>query len=281
MPIRFREDYADIKAFLGFEVTKILFSQKSPFQKIDILETDTFGRVLLIDNLIMFTEKDEFVYHEMIAHVPLFVHPEPQNILIIGGGDGGTIRECTKHPEVQNIDLVEIDRLVTQACLKYTPKLSEKILNEKVTCYFEDAVEFVKQSNQQYDVIIIDSTDPINVGEGLFTKEFYQNCNKLLTSDGILVAQSESPIWFPKLIKGIADKLNSVFPKVYFYQANIPTYPSGYWSFAFASKKYHPVTDFREKRYQQLNLKLKYYNESLHSSTFNLPTFFSELINEA
>jgi len=281
MPIRFREDYPEVMAFLGFEVRKMLFSRKSPFQKIDVLETDTFGRVLLIDNLVMFTEKDEFVYHEMIAHVPLFVHPDPQNILIIGGGDGGTIRECLKHPEVQKIDLVEIDQLVTQACLKYTPYLSEKILNERVNCYFEDAVEFVKKSNYRYQIIIIDSTDPINVGEGLFTVEFYQNCNKLLTPDGILVAQSESPIWFPKLIKGIAKKLNSVFPKVHFYQANIPTYPSGFWSFAFASKKYHPVTDFRKKRYRELNLKLKYYNDRLHSATFNLPTFFDELINNA
>lgn len=278
MPIRFREDYWEVKAFLGFEVTKTLFSQKSPFQKIDILDTDTFGKVLLIDNLIMFTEKDEFIYHEMIAHVPLFVHPDAQNILIIGGGDGGTIRECLKHPEVHSIDLVEIDQLVAQACLKYTPYLSEKILNEKVTCYFEDAVEFVKQSGHRYDIIIIDSTDPINVGEGLFTNEFYYNCLNLLTDDGILVAQSESPIWTPRIVKGIAQKLKAIFPNVYFYQSNIPTYPSGYWSFAFASKKYHPVTDFREKRYHQLNLKLKYYNDELHSATFNLPTFFRELV---
>ena len=280
MPIRYREDYAGMKGFFGFEVNRVLFSQQSPFQKIDILDTDTFGKVLLIDNLVMFTEKDEFVYHEMIAHVPLFVHPNPKNILIIGGGDGGTIRECLKHSEIQKVDLVEIDQLVTQGCLKYTPYLAERILCEKVSCYFEDAVEFVKQATNQYEVVLVDSTDPINVGEGLFTREFYKNCSNLLTSDGILVAQSESPFWTPNLISGIAKKLKAVFPNVHFYQASIPTYPSGYWSFVFASKKYHPLHDFQVKKYRELNLKLKYYNDALHSATFSLPTFFSELTNE-
>jgi spermidine synthase len=281
MPIRFSEDYPEVKGFFGFEVKKVLYSQKSIYQKIDILDTDKFGKALLIDNLIMFTEKDEFVYHEMIAHVPLFVHPNPRNILIIGGGDGGTIRETLKHPEIQKIDLVEIDSMVTQACLKYAPKLAEKILDEKVNCYFQDAVEFVARSKNQYEIIIIDSTDPINIGEGLFTKEFYQNCFRLLADDGILVAQSESPIWLPKLVRGISAKLKSVFPGVYFYQANIPTYPSGYWSFAFASKKHHPINDFRKTKCRELDLPLKYYNGDLHLATFKLPTFFNELISEA
>lgn len=280
MTIRYREDYAGMRGFFGFEVKRVLFSQQSPFQKIDVLDTDTFGKVLLIDNLVMFTEKDEFVYHEMIAHVPLFVHPDPKSILVVGGGDGGTIRECLKHPEVRNIDLVEIDQLVTQACLKYTPYLSEGILNGRVNCCFEDAVKFVKQSKNRYEVILVDSTDPINVGEGLFTREFYQNCHQLLTGDGVLVAQSESPFWTPGLISGIAKKLRAAFPNVHFYQATIPTYPSGYWSFVFASKKYHPVRNLRAKRYQELNLKLKYYNDALHSAAFNLPTFFRELSSE-
>ena len=281
MPIRFAEEYPNIKASLGFEVKKVIYSEQSPYQKIDILETHSFGKALLLDDMIMFTEKDEFVYHEMIAHVPLFVHPEPKNILIIGGGDGGTVRECLKHPETQKIDLVEIDQMVTQVCLKYTPNISEYLFAEQVNCIFQDAVEFVKKSNTKYDIIVIDSTDPINVGEGLFTPEFYQNCSKLLFDDGILVAQSESPIWLPELIKGIARKLKNTFPDVHFYQANIPTYPSGYWSFAFASKKYHPIKDFREKNYKDLNLSLKYYNSDLHTAAFTLPSFFKELINEA
>lgn len=278
MPIRFAENYPETRAYLGFEVKKVLFSEKSTYQKIDILETYFFGRVLLLDDMIMFTEKDEFVYHEMIAHIPLFVHPGPKSILIIGGGDGGTVRECLKHPEVQKIDLIEIDQRVTQACLKHTPYLSEKLFAEQVNCIFQDAVEFVKQTKNQYDIIIIDSTDPINIGEGLFTSEFYRNCFKLLLDDGILVAQSESPIWLPKLIKRIASKLKKVFPNVHFYQANIPTYPSGYWSFAFASKKYHPIKDFKQKRYIDLNLPLKYYNSDLHSAAFTLPSFFRELL---
>lgn len=280
MSIRFREDYPEVKGFFGFEVQKILFSQRSPYQKIEILDAYSFGRVLLIDGLVMFTDKDEFIYHEMIAHVPLFVHPQPRRILVIGGGDGGTVRECLKHPGVQHIDLVEIDRMVTQACLRYAPNLSQGLLNEKVNCYFQDAVEYVAKRPDQYQIILIDSTDPISVGEGLFTPEFYRNCFRLLTDDGILVAQSESPVWMPRLVQGIARKLKSIYPKVHFYQAHIPTYPSGYWAFAYASKKFHPTKDFQEKRYRELNLALKYYNSEVHLSTFNLPTFFRELIHE-
>jgi spermidine synthase len=281
MPLHFSEVYPEVKSIFESELKKVLYSMQSPYQQIDIIETYSFGKVLLLDGMIMLTEKDEFVYHEMISHVPLFVHPEPKNILIIGGGDGGTVRECLKHPEIQKIDLVEIDQMVTQACLKYTPSLSETLFAEQVSCIFQDAVKFVKKSNNKYDIIIIDSTDPINVGEGLFTLEFYQNCSKILSDDGILVAQSETPIWLPKLTKGIAKKLRATFPGVYFYQANIPTYPSGYWSFAFASKKYNPVKDFNLKNYKELNLPFKYYNCDLHKAAFTLPSFFKELIHEA
>lgn len=281
MPLRFSEEYPEIKGALNFEVKKVLFSSHSEFQKIEIVETESFGRVLIIDDFIMLTERDEFVYHEMIAHTPLFVHPNPERVLIIGGGDGGTVRECCKHDPVKRIDLVDIDRQVTHACLQFMPQVAEKIFSQRVNCFFEDGVEFVRTSRERYEVIIIDSTDPISVGEGLFTSEFYKNCARILTDDGILVAQSESPFWTPELVQSIARKLKSVFPQVLFYQAHIPTYPSGHWVFSFATKKYHPIADYHEDRVLNFPHPMKYYNKEAHRGSFALPTFVGRLIDDA
>ena len=281
MNINFSERYPEMKAAFGFEVDQILFSEQSPFQKIEILQTPGFGKVLIIDGCIMLTERDEFVYHEMIAHPPLFVHPHPEKILIIGGGDGGTARECLRHPSVAQIDLVDIDELVSQACLAHLPAIAGALLSEKVRCRFEDGVAYVKNCPERYDLIIIDSTDPISVGEGLFSREFYQNCHRLLREDGILVNQSESPSWLPKIVKGVHSKLNAIFPRMHFYQAHIPTYPSGHWVFGFASKRCHPVDDFQQDRYRSSGMKFRYYNQALHAGAFAIPTFFQELIDDA
>jgi len=281
MSLRFTEEYPEINGSFSFEVTKVLFNEKSAYQKIMIVDTTHLGKVLLIDDLVMITERDEFVYHEMISHVPLYVHPQPQQVLIIGGGDGGTVRECVRHPSVQSVDLVEIDELVTRACIQHIPSVAGKILSEKVNCHFKDGVQYVKETSQKYDVIIIDSTDPISVGEGLFTREFYQNCFNILREDGILVNQAESPAYLADLVRGIAAKLKAIFPKVFFYQAHIPTYPSGHWLFGFASKKFHPLKDFQEKRYHADHMQFKYYNSDLHFGSFALPTYVRELIDEA
>ena len=280
MAIRFTEEYPEINGAFSFEVTQILFSDRSPYQKIEIVETTHLGRVLLIDNLVMFTERDEYVYHEMIAHVPLYTHPRPEKVLVIGGGDGGTVRECVRHPVVKQVDLVEIDEMVSQACLQYVPSLASKLLSENVNCYFQDGVEYVRHTRETYDVILIDSTDPVSVGEGLFTREFYRNCFNILNEDGLLVAQSEFPPWAPELVRGIAKKLKAIFPRVFFYQAHIPTYPSGHWAFGMGSKKYHPIKDFQAERYQASGLPFRYYNRDVHRGAFALPTFFRELVDE-
>ncbi len=280
MPMRFTEEYPEVGAAFSMNITKILYSGKSQFQKIDVIETTHFGRVLLIDDLVMLTERDEFVYHEMIAHVPLYVHPEPKSVLIIGGGDGGTVRELLKHPEVEQVDLVDIDRMVSEVSLKYIPSVAGKLLSEKVNCQYEDGVAYVKNTDKKYDVIIVDSTDPVSVGEGLFTQEFYQNCYNILKSDGILVNQAESPAYESDIVVSIARKLHSIFSQVYFYQAHIPSYPSGHWLFGFASKSYHPLKDFCEEKYRRHNLKLKYYNSDLHYAAFALPNFVRELVEQ-
>ncbi len=280
MSVTFTEFYPEVDGAFTMQVSKMLYSDRSPYQKIDIVESPQFGRVLLLDDMVMLTERDEFIYHEMIAHVPLFVHPNPRQVLVIGGGDGGTVRELLRHEIVQHVDLVDIDEMVTRACLKYIPTVAGKLLSERVECKFQDGVKYVKETQQRYDIIIVDSTDPDTVGEGLFTRQFYQDCYRILNDDGILVNQSESPAWQPQAMKSIIRKLKSVFDQLYFYQAHIPTYPSGHWAFGFATKKYHPVKNFRKERYRQLNLPFKYYNSDIHRAAFALPTFFREMIDD-
>ncbi|GAB4330523.1 MAG: polyamine aminopropyltransferase [Calditrichia bacterium] len=280
MAIYFSEYYPEAKAALQMEVSRTLFRGQSPFQKIDVVETPGFGRVLLIDDLVMLTEKDEFVYHEMIAHVPLHVHPHPGRVLVIGGGDGGTVREILKHPRVEHVDLVDIDQMVTEVCLEYIPSVASHLKSERVTCRFEDGVAFVKNATEKYDVILVDSTDPISVGEGLFTPEFYRNCFNLLTEQGILVNQAETPFYAPKWVGDIKRKLSDIFPILNFYQAHIPTYPSGHWLFGFASKSLHPVKDFIPDHVDpKLEAELKYYNREIHKAAFALPNFVRRLID--
>jgi len=179
----------------SMKVKNHLYSAKSDFQKIDIIDTYEFGRVLVIDNWTMVTEKDEFIYHEMITHVALATNPNIKNVLVIGAGDGGTVRELTRYNNIVNIDMVEIDKLVVEACIEYLPFTSCKLNDPRVNLYFEDGIKFVKDKKNLYDLIIVDSTDPIGPGEGLFTTEFYTNCFNALTEKGILINQCESPYY--------------------------------------------------------------------------------------
>jgi len=279
MPAIFTEEYPEAKASFSLEISRVLYSEKSPFQKIEILESPFFGKVLVIDDCIMLTEKDEFIYHEMIAHVPLYVHPHPTRVLVIGGGDGGTIREILKHREVDQVVLVDIDKMVSEVCLKYLPKISSQLLSNKVTCLFQDGVHYVKETTEIFDLIIIDSTDPIGVGEGLFTREFYTDCHRILADDGLLINQAESPLYTRKWLMQLSQKLAQVFSHIFFYQANIPTYPSGYWLFGFATKKYHPLRNFNQEKYDKKKLSLKYYNQGIHNAAFVLPNFVREIIH--
>jgi spermidine synthase len=279
MGLFFTEEYPEAKASFSIEISRILFSEKSQFQHIEILESPFFGKILVIDNCIMLTEKDEFIYHEMIAHVPLHVHPRPSKVLVIGGGDGGTIREVTKHQDVDRVVLVDIDQMVSEVCLKYLPKIASKLLSEKVTCLFQDGVAFVKETDEKFDIIIIDSTDPIGVGKGLFTRDFYIDCHRILADDGFLINQAESPFYTRNWLSQVAQKLDQVFSQIFFYQANIPTYPSGYWLFGFASKEYHPTNHFNRKKYEAQKLSLKYYDQEIHRASFMLPKFVRDIIH--
>jgi spermidine synthase len=266
----------------SIKVDRQLYSGKSEFQRIDIFDSREFGRFLTLDGYMMLTEKDEFIYHEMISHVPMAVHPKAKNILVIGGGDGGTVREVLRYPTVEKIDLVEIDELVVEVCKKFLPQTAGALCDPRVNFYFEDGLKFIRHCKNEYDVIIVDSTDPFGPGEGLFTKEFYGNCYKALKEDGIMVNQHESPFYTEDAyaMQRAHKRIVESFPISRVYQVHIPTYPSGHWLFGFASKKYHPVNDLNSVKWNALGLKTRYYNPKLHAGSFYLPNYVEELLKD-
>lgn len=266
----------------SMKVKNHIYSAKSDFQKIDIIDTYEFGRVLVIDNWTMVTEKDEFIYHEMITHVALATNPKIKNLLVIGAGDGGTVRELTRYNNIVNIDMVEIDELVVKASIEYLPFTSNKLNDPRVNLYFEDGIKFVKDKSNLYDLIIIDSTDPFGPGEGLFTNEFYTDCYNSLTENGILINQCESPYYNHNAydMKRSYDKLNNLFSICKAYQYHMPTYPSGHMIFCFASKSLDPIKDLNSEAWNSLGLATKYYNTEIHKGSFALPNYVKEILHK-
>lgn len=279
MDLWFSEFHAkDVK--FSIKVDKQLYSGQSEFQAIDVFESETFGRFLTLDGYMMMTEKDEFIYHEMIVHVPMAVHQHAENILVIGAGDGGVARELSRYKDVVSIDVVEIDEDVVKVCKAYLPQTACGFDDPRVTFYFEDGLKFIRKLDNCYDLIIVDSTDPFGPGEGLFSKEFYGNCFKALREDGIMVNQHESP-FYPEDAKAMQrahKRIVESFPISRVYQAHIPTYSSGHWLFGFASKRYHPIANLRENYWNGLGIETKYYNTKLHQGAFSLPNYAWEIL---
>lgn len=267
---------------LSIKVDRQLYSGKSEFQRIDVFDSPEFGRFLTLDGYMMLTEKDEFIYHEMITHVPMAVHPKVRDVLVIGAGDGGVVRELSKYPEIEHIDLVEIDELVVEVCKKYLPQTACCFDDPRVSIHYEDGLKFVRTKEDKYDLIIVDSTDPFGPGEGLFTREFYGNCFKALHDDGIMVNQHESPFYDEDAVacQRAHKRIVESFPISRVYQAHIPTYPSGHWLFGFASKKYHPLKDLQEARWNLRGLSCQYYTTTLHKGAFYLPAYVEELLKD-
>ncbi|EST11238.1 polyamine aminopropyltransferase [Sporolactobacillus laevolacticus] len=281
MELWFTEEHTDNVTF-SIKVDRQIYSGQSEFQRIDIFDSLEFGRFLTLDGYMMLTEKDEFIYHEMIVHVPMAVLPEVKKVLVIGGGDGGAVRELVRYPNVEQIDLVEIDRQVIEACKTYLPQTAGKLDDPRVAIHYADGLKFVRSKKDEYDLIIVDSTDPFGPGEGLFTKEFYGNCYKALTENGAMVNQHESP-FYPKdavAMQRAHKRIIDSFPISRVYQAHIPTYPSGHWLFGFASKKYHPIENYDAAAWKALGLKTKYYNDKIHVGAFALPNYVKELLEE-
>lgn len=262
-----------------------VFHEKSPYQTVEIFDTFEYGRMLTVDNMVMCSEKDEKAYHEMIIHVPMVVQPKIKDVLVIGGGDGGSVREILKHSQVESITMVEIDEAVVRASRAYLPSLSSGLDDPKLKLIIGDGIEFVKTSNpEQYDLIVVDSSDPVGPSEGLFSQSFYQDVYRCLRPGGLMTAQSESPRFNQRAFIDLNHCLKAIFglEQVHCYLAFIPTYPTGMWSFSFGSKQgAHPVQDFNRDRAAQFaqDHSLQYYNADIHTAAFSLPTFIRTLLN--
>ncbi|HZK12218.1 MAG TPA: polyamine aminopropyltransferase [Atribacterota bacterium] len=257
---------------LRVRITKSLEKIKSEFQEIEVVESESFGKVLLIDGVIMLTESDEFCYHEMITHVPLCVHPKAQKVLVIGGGDGGAIREILKHDNIKEIEICEIDKKVIEVSKRHFPNLGNSFDDPRVKIFCEDGNKFIRKRKNEYDLIVVDSSDPIGPAEVLFRKEFYEAMYQALKDDGIVVTQAESFFYHQKIIKSLFSFIKDIYPISEYYYTLVPTYPSGMIGFTFCSKKYHPIKDFNKTEALRLT-DLKYYNKDIHKAAFDLPTF--------
>ncbi len=270
----------DVK--LSLKINEILHVEQSLYQKIQIFHNETYGNVLVLDGYVQVTERDEFVYHDMITHPAMAVNPEIKRVLIIGGGDGGTAREISRYPSIEKIDMVEIDGSVVKASEKYLPTMADVYQREpRLNLMIQDGLKFVADAQaNSYDLILVDSTDPAGPGEGLFTIEFYENCNRILSDNGILINQHEGAFYEGDIeeMQKAHRKLRKVFPIAKVYGFNTPTYASGYWYFGFASKRLDPVADIQEDKWNEFALKTKYYNIDLHKGAFALPNYVKDIL---
>lgn len=279
MDLWVRERFQD-RTELGYKVSSVLHHSVSEFQEVDVVETVALGRMLFLDGMVMTSERDEFIYHEMIAHIPMLAHPNPKNVLVIGGGDGGTIREVLKHPSVERAVLCEIDGEVIEVSKKYLPSIAGKLDDPKVEIEVRDGAAYIAEHKNTFDVILIDSTDPIGPGEKLFTQEFYTHVLAALTENGIMACQSESPVAVPDECKRINKLLKSVFPYVQPYTACIPSYPGGQWTWSFCSKGLKPLDRVNEPVATELEKTCRYFNRDIHKTVFVLPNYVKAVFSE-
>lgn len=279
MTIWFSEWYSEGCKF-DIQVDKHIHAEQTPYQRIDFFESKEFGTLFTLDDYLMVTERDEFIYHDMIVHVPMAVNSAVKKVLVVGGGDGGTVRELTRYPGIELIHMAEIDERVVRLCQKYLPQTACKLEEPRVQLFFQDGIQFVRKHKAFYDLIIVDSTDPIGPGVGLFTREFYQDCYEALNEKGILINQHESPYYeidAAAMLRAHAN-LKNIFPIQKVYQYHMPTYASGHLLFGFASKVLDPVLHHQKETWETLGLKTKYYNSDIHVGSFALPTYVRELL---
>lgn len=273
MRLWFTEEQTDDVA-LQLKIVRTLHTEQTRYQRLDVVETERFGRMLLLDGMVMTTERDEFVYHEMIAHPGLVTHPHPRRVAIVGGGDGGAVRETLKHDDVEQVNLIEIDERVVAASREYFPAISCALDNPRTRVLVEDGIKHIREAKGAYDVVMVDSTEPIGPAVGLFSQSFYEALFEATTDDGLIVAQTESPFFNADLIRKTHRALRAVFPIVRLYLAFIPTYPSGMWSFTLASKKYDPLN---VELSGPMPFDTKYFTPDVFRAAFALPPFVEDL----
>jgi len=263
-------EYHSSSSGLFFRVKSLLYSHQSPHQKIEVFENEYFGRVLLLDGLVQTTERDEYFYHEMLVHPALVTHPSPQDILIIGGGDGGALKEILRYP-VKRLWLVEIDSQVVEVSKKFFPWLSSCLEDERVELVIADGNEFIQKRKRKFDVVLVDSSDPVGPSSRLHEEEFYQEVKSSLNPDGVMVAQSGSPLYHLDEIRKKSVSLKKIFKVVRFYTGPVPAYPGGIWCYVYLSDKIDP---FKIKRDPPPGL--KYFNHEIYKTAFSLPNFLKE-----
>lgn len=264
---------------LGIKFTEKLHEETSDYQKLTVFDTPFFGKVLTLDDVMMLTERDEFVYHEMLTHLPLLSIENPKSMLIIGGGDAGCLREALKHPTLERIVQCDIDERVTRVSQEHFSWVTSAINDSRAEVIFEDGVSYIEEHQNAFDLIIVDSTDPVGCAVGLFLGEFYSKVAKALKPGGVMVAQTESPHWAPKMVGAIYSEMRKAFTHVEPYMGTIPTYPSGCWSWAYASKSRKPGDYFNAKLAKQIELTTRYYNSGIQSAAFVLPNFAKQAVN--
>jgi len=265
----------------SYKIKNILYEKQSEYQNIKIVESYQFGKMLLLDNIVQLSEVDEFIYHEMLVHIALLTHPNPRFVYIVGGGDGGILREVLRHP-VEKVTMVELDKDVVSTCKKYLNVSKDSYSDRRVNLVFAEASITLQNSKEHYDIILVDSTDPIGEAVKLFTPLFYQNAYHHLNGDGLIVTQSGSPIFQPNMLQMVVKNMKAVFPIVQVYTAIVPTYPGVYWSFTAGSKMFK-LDEIKieeiEKRINERELNFKYYNSKIHHACFILPEFVKAIIS--
>jgi spermidine synthase len=269
----FYEHYKGVSA-VGVHTEKLLHESSSEFQSIKVFETTGHGRLLTLDDMVMLTELDEFVYHELLSHLALCAHPSPAQVLVVGGGDGGCVREVLKHPSVERVVQCEIDEAVTRVCQEFIPSVAGGLADPRCELVFADAVRYVREHPDTFDVILVDSTEPIGPAKALFGAEFFGDIRGALRPGGIVTAQAESPFYAPDVVRGLFAAVRPLFRHVHPYMGFIPTYPSGAWTFLFASDEASPA-DIRGEALDALDA--RYVNAAVATGAFALPAFARDL----
>jgi spermidine synthase len=271
----FYEHYRDTSA-IGIHTTGLLHAEKSEYQSIAVHETVGHGRLLTLDGMVMVTELDEFVYHELLTHVPLCVHPNPRQVLVVGGGDGGSVREVLRHRSVERVVQCEIDERVTRVCQQFMPTIAGQLEDPRVELVFADAAAYVKRNPATFDAILVDSTEPIGPAAALFGEEFFRDLARALRPGGVISSQAESPFYAPEVVRELFATIRRVFASVHGYYGMIPTYPGGGWVFCLASHELAPV-DVDLARAAALTT--RYYSPGVARGAFALPPFVAELVS--
>jgi len=277
MALWFDETYAG-KIRFGLKLKRSLYQGKSDFQSVDVVETEEFGRALALEDAWMTSERDEAHYHEMIVHPALTTAPRIRRVLVIGGGDGGTVREVLRYSEVESVVMVELDKLVVDVCKEHLPSFGVPWDDKRLSLRFEDGIAYLKNySGEPYDVILIDGSDPVGPAEGLYASPFYESAKRCLAKDGVLVSQTESPIAMANDFARIVKTLRTSFKRAEPFFVPIPLYPSGMWSFTYASDATDP-TAFDPARVSRIEAGARYYNRDIHRAAFAQPSFVKALL---